>query len=99
MLIYVVETQIQMRFYKLLLGSKNTTCSVTRKNGGYQGKIHFSTTTGMRLNHHGNFKVQRFQLFEQIEKDDCVHSPTVPHLPLRKKNLDFVVFYRTPANF
>jgi len=21
----------------------------------YQGKIHFSTTAGMRLNHHGNF--------------------------------------------
>jgi len=29
----------------------------------YQGKFHFSTTAGMRLNHHGNFKVQRFQLF------------------------------------
>jgi len=36
----------------------------------------------MRLNHHGNFKVQRFQLFEQIKKDDCGPSPTVPHLPL-----------------
>jgi len=30
----------------------------------YQGKIHFSTMAGMRLNHHGNFKVQHFQLFE-----------------------------------
>jgi len=30
----------------------------------YQGKIHFSTTAGMRLHHHGNFKVQRYQLFE-----------------------------------
>jgi len=30
----------------------------------YQGKIHFSTTAGMRLNHHGNFEVQRFQRFE-----------------------------------
>jgi len=54
-----------MRFYKLLLGSKNTTCSVTRKTTtAYQRKFHFSTTTGMRPNHHGNFEVQRFQLFE-----------------------------------
>jgi len=30
----------------------------------YQGKTHFSATAGMTLNHHGNFKVQRFQLFE-----------------------------------
>jgi len=30
----------------------------------YQRKFHFSTTAGMRLNHHGNFKVQRFQIFE-----------------------------------
>jgi len=30
----------------------------------YQGKSHFSTTAGMRPNHHGNFEVQRFQLFE-----------------------------------
>jgi len=30
----------------------------------YQGKIGFSTTAGMILNPHGNFKVQRFQLFE-----------------------------------
>jgi len=27
-----------MRFYKLLLGSKNTTCSVTRNNGGLSRK-------------------------------------------------------------
>jgi len=47
-----------------------------------QVKIHFSTTAEMRLNHHGNFKVQRFQLFEQIKKDDCAPSPTVPPLPL-----------------
>jgi len=33
MLINVGKAQIKMRFYKLLLGSKNTTCSVTRKNG------------------------------------------------------------------
>jgi len=38
MLIYVVETQIQIWFYKLLLGSKNTTCSVTRNNGGLSRK-------------------------------------------------------------
>jgi len=31
----------------------------------YQGMINFRTTAGMRLNHHGNFKVQ---LFEQIKK-------------------------------
>jgi len=48
----------------------------------YQRKFHFSTTAGMRLHHHGNFKVQRFQLFEQIKKDDCAPSPAVPHLPL-----------------
>jgi len=51
-----------MRFNKLLLGSKNTTCSVT--TAAYQRKIHFSPTAVMRLNHHGNFKAQRFQLFE-----------------------------------
>jgi len=27
-----------MRFYKLLLGSKNTTCFVTRNNGGLSRK-------------------------------------------------------------
>jgi len=27
----------------------------------HQGKIHFSTTAGMRLNHYGNFEVQRFE--------------------------------------
>jgi len=43
-----------MRFYKLHLGSKNT---------AYQVKIHFNTTADMRLNHHGNFKVQHMQLF------------------------------------
>jgi len=64
MLINVGKTQILMWFYKLLLGSKNTTCSVTRETDAYQGKINFSTTAGMRLNHHENFKVQRFQLFE-----------------------------------
>jgi len=36
----------------------------------------------MRLKHHENFKVQRFQRFEKIKKDDCAPSPTVPHLPL-----------------
>ena len=36
----------------------------------------------MRLNHHGNFKDQRFPLFELIKKDDYAPSPTVPHLPL-----------------
>jgi len=36
----------------------------------------------MRLNDLGNFKVQRFQLFEQIKKDDCALSFSVPHLPL-----------------
>jgi len=29
----VTKTQIKMQFYKLLLGSKNTTRSVTRNNG------------------------------------------------------------------
>jgi len=33
MLINVGKTQIQMRFCKLFLGSKNTTCLVTRNNG------------------------------------------------------------------
>jgi len=33
MLINIGKTQSEMRFYKLLLGSKNTTCSVTRENG------------------------------------------------------------------
>jgi len=33
MLINVSKTQIKLRFYKLLLGSKNTTCSVTSNNG------------------------------------------------------------------
>jgi len=33
MLINVGKTQINLRFYKLLLGSKNTTFSVTRDNG------------------------------------------------------------------
>jgi len=64
MLINVGKTQIQMQFYKLLLGSKNTTYSLTRNNGCLSRKIHFSTTAGMRLNHHGNFNIQRFQLFE-----------------------------------
>jgi len=36
---------------------------------------------GVKLNHHGNFKVQRFQLFEQIKKDYCAPSPTVPTFP------------------
>jgi len=36
----------------------------------------------MRPNHHGNFKVQHFQLFEQIKKDNCTPSSTMPHLPL-----------------
>jgi len=53
-----------MRLYKLLLGSKNVTHSVTRNNGCLSRKNHSSTTAGMRLNHHRNFKVQRFQLFE-----------------------------------
>jgi len=38
MLINLRKIQIQMRFYKLLLGSKNTTCSVTRSNGGLSRK-------------------------------------------------------------
>jgi len=42
----------------------------------------------MRLNHHGNFKVQRFQPFEQIKKDDCAPSPTFPYLKL-------ISFFRT----
>ena len=37
----------------------------------------------MRLNHHGNFKVERFQLFKWIKKDNCAPSLTVPHLPLQ----------------
>jgi len=77
-----------MRFYKLLLGSKNTTFSVIRNNDCYQRKFDFSTKAGMRLNHHRNFKVQRFQLFEQIKKDDCASSPTVPHLSLHS-NIKF----------
>jgi len=40
---------------------------------------------GMRLNHHGNFKVQRFQLFEQIKKDGCAPpSPTWNRFPILK---------------
>jgi len=35
MLINVGKTQISMRFYKLLLGSNNTTCSVSRNNNGF----------------------------------------------------------------
>jgi len=34
------------------------------KTDAYQGKFHFNPTAGMSLNHHGNFKDQRFQLFE-----------------------------------
>jgi len=59
-----------------------------------QGKIHFSTTAGMKLNHHGNFKVQRFQLCKSIKKDDCAPSPTVPHLPLDQRFPNF--FERDP---
>jgi len=51
----------------------------------YQGKVHFSTTAGMRRNPHGNFKAQRFQLFEQIKNDDCATSRTVTHLSLTAK--------------
>ena len=48
----------------------------------------------MRLNHHGNFKVQRFQLFEQIKKDDCAH------LPLHRHALSFVHFlHHVPCLF
>jgi len=61
----------------------------------YQRKFHISTTAGMRLNHHGNFKIQRFQLFEQIKKDGCTPSPIVPHLPLpfsfQNTSLQFIV--------
>jgi len=39
----------------------------------------------MRLIRHSNFKVQRFQLFEQIKKDDCDPRSTAPHLPLSLK--------------
>jgi len=35
----------------------------------------------MKLNHHINLKIQRFQLFEQIQKDDCAPSSTVPTFP------------------
>jgi len=35
----VGKTQISMRFYKLLLGSKNTTFSATRNNGSLPTKI------------------------------------------------------------
>jgi len=38
MLINVGKTQIWMRFYKLILGSKNTTFSITRNNGGLSKK-------------------------------------------------------------
>jgi len=58
---------------------KNTTCSET--TAAYQEKIHVSTSAGMRLNHHGNFKAQRFQLLEQIKTDHCAPSPTVLHFP------------------
>ena len=66
-----------MRFYKLLLGSKNTTCSVTQKNGCLSRKIHFSTTACMRLNHHGNFI--KFNVFNFLNKSKKM---TVPHLYL-----------------
>jgi len=33
MLINIGKTQSEMRFCKLLLGSRNTTCSATRNNG------------------------------------------------------------------
>jgi len=36
-----------MQFYKLVLGSKNTTCSATRENRCLSRKNHFSTTAGM----------------------------------------------------
>ena len=68
-----------MQFYKLLLDMKNTTCSET--TAAYQEKIHVSTSAGMRLNHHGNFKAQRSQLLEQIKTDHCAPSPTVLHFP------------------
>jgi len=45
----------------------------------------------MRLNHHGNFKVQRFQLFEQIKKEDCAPNPTVPPPPSTATNTDFKI--------
>jgi len=42
----------------------------------------------MRLNHHGNFHVQRFQLFEQIKKDDCAPpSPTQQQIAIHYKSL------------
>jgi len=74
-----------MRFYNLLLASKKPVMASkkTVTTIAHQGKIHFCTTAGMRLNHHGKFKVQRFQLFEQIIKDDCTPRSTVLHLPLR----------------
>jgi len=43
----------------------------------YEGKIHFSTTAGMRLNHHGNFKVQHCKLFEKNKKR--LLCPTFPY--------------------
>ena len=48
---------------------------------GHQSNIHFSTTAGMRLNHHGNFKVQRFQHLNTVNiKGDCARGSTVPQL-------------------
>jgi len=37
----------------------------------------------MRLNQHGNFKVQRFQLFEQIEKTTVPLVIPCPTFPIR----------------
>jgi len=46
------------------LGSKTQPALYLATTAAYQGKIHFSTTAGTKLNHHGSFKVQHFQLFE-----------------------------------
>jgi len=50
-----------MRFYKLLLGSKTQLSLQLVRTAAYQRKFYFSTTAGMRLNHHGNSKVQLFE--------------------------------------
>jgi len=53
----------------------------------------------MRLNHHGNSKVQRFQLFEEIKKADCVPSPTMPHFPLLVKMTSLWKSYNYAVKF
>jgi len=58
----------------------------------YQGMINFRTTAGMRLNHHGNFKVQ---LFEQIKKKTTVPlvllCPTLPYTCVDPVEIQLVI--------